>query len=385
MNKAVSKVILKEGREKSLLRGHPWIFSGALANMPDCKPGQLLPIYDAEGGFLAQGYFHPGHSLIGRVLSRKRGPIAPILKERLQSALELRKILFDPEITSAYRVVNGEGDGIPGLIVDQYDGHFVIQVHTQGIERLKPLLLDLIKEVFQPKTIYEKSSSSFRSEEGLSPFEGNQFGKTPEFLEVRENGHPFWVSIPNGQKTGFFLDQRNMRALVASLAKGRRVLNCFSYTGGFSLYAAAGGAESVVSIDRCKRACMLAEKNLALYANHKIVCADAFETPFSDSDFIILDPPAFAKKRKHLDSALRAYQTLNERALRAIRPKGLLLTSSCSYFVDEQTFQHTLFLAAQKAGRNVQILSKHLQAADHPISLFHPEGGYLKSLLLFVD
>lgn len=380
----MDKVVLKEGREKSLLRGHPWIFSGALAEIPKCQPGELLDIYDASGAFLAQGYFHPDNSLAGRILSRQKGPIAPILKERLLRAHALRKHLFDPLITNACRVINGEGDGIPGLIIDQYDGHYVIQVHTQGIERLKPILLELIEELFQPKSIYEKSRSSARQDEGLSLFEGNHFGKTPELIEIRENGHPIFVSIPEGQKTGFFLDQRTMRALVGTLSKGRRVLNCFAYTGGFSLYAAAGGADSVVSMDCSEKACELAEKNLAPFSNHRTICTDILETPLSDADFIILDPPAFAKKRRHLDSALRAYQILNERALRAISANGLLLTSTCSHYVDEKAFQHTLFLAAQRAGRSVQILSKHLQAPDHPISLAHPEGGYLKSLLLLV-
>lgn len=381
----MGKVLLKPGREKSILRGHPWIFSGALAQIPNCQPGEILSICDSQGNFLAQGYFNPGNSLVGRILTYEKGNIRSILKKKLEKAISLRETLFDKSQTNAYRLINAEGDGISGLIVDFYDGYLVVQVHTQGVERLKEELIALLIEQIQPKGIYEKSLSSARGEEGLPPFEGLLYGQVPPLIQIKENGHLIWVSIPEGQKTGFFLDQRDMRKKVGSLSKGKNVFNCFSYTGGFSLYAAAGGAKSVTSLDQCKRACALAEKNLSGYSNQSVICGDAFEHPFPSVDFLILDPPAMAKKRKHVDNALRAYQKLNEKAFRAIHQNGFLLTSSCSYFIEERQFQQAIFAAAVKTSRSVRILSKHIQAADHPISLFHPEGAYLKSLLLFVE
>lgn len=381
----MDKVILKEGREKSVVSGHPWIFSGAVDSLPDCAPGEVFPIYSSKGDFLAQGYFHQNHSLLGRVLTRSEGPILPLLKEAMVRARDLRTLLFSKADTNAMRLINGEGDGFPGLIVDDYDGHLVMQIHTQGMERLKSDLIEMILEVFQPKSLFEKSRSSSRVDDGLEPIQEGHYRETPEVVTILENGHRFFVSIPTGQKTGFFLDQREMRALVGTLSKERRVLNCFAYTGGFSLYAAAGGAKTVTSVDRCQRACALASQNLSVYSNHSAICSDIQDIEMSGSDFIILDPPAFAKKRRHLDAALKAYQTLNEKAFRAIDSGGLLLTCSCSHFVDSKAFKHMVFAAAKRAGRQARILSGHIQASDHPIALAHPEGGYLKSLLLFVD
>lgn len=378
----MTRVILKKGRDKALLRGHPWIFSGALASLPKVAPGSILPIYSAEGEFLAQGYFNPGNSLVGRILTFTEGDIQIELKRKLAEAIALRKQFFGPT-TNAYRLINAEGDGISGLIVDYYNGYLVIQVHTQGIENLKSYFIEQLIDLLQPKGIYEKSLSGSRQEDGLEPFEGLCYGEIPETIEILENGLKFAVSIPHGQKTGFFLDQRSMRAQIGQLAKGRKVLNCFAYSGGFSIYALHGGAQSVTSVDSCPYACALAQKN----GPHTVIQSDVFtflERDDFDYDLVILDPPAFAKKRGNIEHALKGYQKLNEKVLRKLPPRSLLLTCSCSYFIDETLFQLSIFTASRKAERNVRIIGKHVQAPDHPISITHPEGSYLKSLLLFV-
>jgi len=385
----MNRIILKKGRDKALLRGHPWIFSGALAQMPSISPGQVLPIYSAEGQFLAQGYFNPGNSLVGRILSFEEGEIHGLLRKKLAQAVSMRKSLFNAH-TNAYRLINGEGDGIPGLIVDYYNGYLGLQIHTRGIDNLKSFFVEELVKLIQPKGIYEKSHSPSRQEEGLQPAEGLLFGQVPETIEILENGLKFAVSLPSGQKTGFFLDQRSMRSQIGELAKGRKVLNCFAYSGGFSIYALKGGATSVTSVDSCGKACHLAQENTLLnnLQTHSIVQSDVFEfldKPDFDWDLVILDPPAFAKKKGNLDHALKGYQKLNEKVLRKLPPNSILLTCSCSHFVDETLFQLAIFTASRKAGRFVQIIGGHRQAPDHPIAITHPEGSYLKSLLLFVE
>ncbi|MBS0630002.1 MAG: class I SAM-dependent rRNA methyltransferase [Verrucomicrobia bacterium] len=385
----MNKVILKKGREKALLRGHPWVFSGAVDALPQVGPGTILPIYSSDGQFLAQGYFNPGNSLVGRILSFEEGGIKELLKKNIVEAISMRKELFGAG-TNAYRLINGEGDGIPGLIVDFYNGYLALQIHTRGIENLKPFFVEQLIELIKPKGIYEKSHSPARQEEGLESFEGLLYGEVPETIEILENGVKFVVSLPNGQKTGFFLDQRSMRAQVGKLAKGRKVLNCFAYSGGFSIYALEGGAQSVTSVDSCSNACKLAKENSLLnnFENHVVVQSDVFEfleRETFDWDLVILDPPAFAKKKANLEHALKGYQKLNEKVMRKLPPRSLLLTCSCSHFVDENLFQLAIFTASRKAGRFVRIIGKHAQAPDHPIAITHPEGSYLKSLLLFVQ
>lgn len=385
----MTRAILKKGREKALLRGHPWVFSGALASLPQVLPGTILPIYSAEGQFLAQGYFNPGNSLVGRILSFEEGKIEELLSKQLLQAISMRKQLFGPE-TNSYRLINGEGDGIPGLIVDFYNGYLAIQIHTRGIDNLKTFFIEQLIELIQPKGIYEKSNSPSRQEDGLQPTEGLLYGEVPDTIEILENGLKFTVSLPTGQKTGFFLDQRSMRAQIGELAKGRKVLNCFAYSGGFSIYALNRGALSVTSVDSCAKACALAEQNSLLnnHQNHTAVQSDVFEFLERDNfdwDLVILDPPAFAKRKGNVEHALKGYQKLNEKVLRKLPPNSLLLTCSCSHFVDETLFQLAIFTASRRAGRVVQIIGGHRQAPDHPISINHPEGGYLKSLLLFVQ
>jgi 23S rRNA (cytosine1962-C5)-methyltransferase len=385
------KVILKPGREKSLLQKHPWIFSGAVASFPAFENGDLLPVHNASGEFLAQAYFHKTNSISGRVLSFSNEPIKSLIDRKLSQAILLRQKMFDPEITNCYRLINAEGDGIPGLVIDIYDDMAVLQANTYGIERLKPLIVEALTKKMKLRGIYEKSHSTARKQEGLPDACDTLYGECSNEVLVKENGLLFLVGIKEGQKTGFFLDQREMRQLVLRLSQNKRVLNCFSYTGGFSLFALKGGAESVTSIDSSKEACRYAQENTLLnhfpLSKHEVIQSDVFDFLGQNSqafDLVILDPPAFVKKRQDVNDACRGYKEINRRALERMPSGSWLLTSSCSHFIDENLFQQLIFQSALEAKKEAMICSGHIQAADHPVSLFHPEGSYLKSLLLHI-
>lgn len=384
------RVILKPGREKSLLNRHPWIFSGAIDSLPEFEQGEVLEVYSSCGQYLAQAYFHKENSLAARVLTFDRDSEGVTLAKHLDRAIHLRQSLFCQKKTNCFRLVNAEADELPGLIIDLYDTIAVMQINTCGMQRLKEMLLSLLLKKLPYLTgILEKSVSLSRLQEGLKEEKTVLFGNVPQELIVRENGLSMYVDTEEGQKTGLFLDQREMRQLIFRHAKGKRVLNCFSYTGGFSLFALAAGAEHVTSIDISKSACALAHKNTLLNAfpieKHTIIQADVFEylrqkeLPF---DLVILDPPAFAKKRQDVTNACRGYKEINRLSLAKMPYDSLLLSSSCSYFVTEPLFRQLLFQSAACAKRSISILSKHIQAPDHPISLFHPEGDYLKSFFL---
>jgi len=384
-------VILKPGREKALKNRHPWIFSGAVATFPSFENGEILSVYSHTGEFLAKAYFNQESSLTGRVLTFADEPTQAVIDRKLTEAISWRAKLFDPAVTDCYRLINAEGDGLPGLIIDIYTDIAVLQVHTLGMERLKPLILEKLREKLPLRGIYEKSESNARQQEGLEESVGPLYGDCPSEITVKENGMQFLVSLEKGQKTGLFLDQREMRQLLLHLGRGKRVLNCFAYTGGFSLFALKGGATHVTSVDRSEEACRYARENTLLNGfsekQHSILKTDVFDhlQPSKEHfDLIILDPPAFAKKRQDVEEACRGYKEINRRALQMLPKEGYLLTCSCSYFIDTTLFQQLLFQAAVEAGRDVVICSRHTQALDHPISLFHPEGEYLKSLLLYV-
>jgi 23S rRNA (cytosine1962-C5)-methyltransferase len=388
----MKKVILKPGKEKPILQRHHWIFSGAIAHLPDCKTGELLAVTSHKNEMLGWGYFNPKTSLCGRMVSF--GPQDPhlALEEAFKNALSLRKQLFDEKRTNAYRLINGEGDLIPGLILDRYDDALVMQVGSAGIELLKPFFVTVIKKYLPDCTaLYEKSTLSTRSQEGLTDTTAFLFGNKEE-VTILENGVKFLVQIVKGQKTGFFLDQREMRSLIGSYAHGKKVLNCFGYTGGFSLYAALNGAAQTATLDASKTALEIGERNFTLNgidpAKHQFLCTDMLEyikTAKLDYDLCILDPPAFAKREKDIPSASKAYRDLNYQVLEKMPASSLLLTCSCSYHIEESLFQTLIFQAALKAGRSVKVLSHLRQAADHPVNLFHPEGGYLKALLLYIS
>ncbi len=381
----MSRVVLKPGKEKSLVNRHPWIFSGAIASRPVHAAGDVLPVYSFEGKLLGSGYFHPENSIAGRMLNFTAENPLDTIRQNLKSALDLRNT-FVP--TEARRLINAEGDGLPGLIIDQYGDVLVMQIHTAGMEKLKSFLVDELVKLLHPKAIYQKCTAAARRQEGLEDAKGLLYGtETPE-VTIHEHGISYIVSILEGQKTGFFLDQREMRKKILELSQDKKVLNCFAYTGGFSLSALKGGASLVHSVEISEEACKLAERNNFDPSRHTIFQADAFDflrTKPLDYDIVILDPPAFAKKRADVVMASKGYREINRVAIQKMPPHSLLLTCSCSSYIDATLFQQLIFQASSDAGRSVRILGRHIQAPDHPVSIYHPEGVYLKSLLLYIS
>ncbi len=390
MNEA--ELVLKPGRDKAVRHRHHWIFSGAVGTYPRAEEGSVVLVRAADGAKLGRAHFRHGKSIVARMLTFDDTPVSEAIPQALRSAAALRKALITPD-TTAYRLVNGEGDGLPGLVVDVYGDTAVLQISTAGMDRMKKELTGWVAEAAGVSQVYERSDMPGRGEEGLKPVKGWLMGEGPTVLEVSEYGLKFQVDVARGQKTGFFLDQREMRALVRRHAAGRSVLNCFAYTGGFSVAALAGGAKKADSVDLSEDAIAMARENVkrngfsekkAGFVNH-----DVFEflrsADLSEYDFIVLDPPAFTKRKDDVIRACRGYKDINRLALKGIAPGGLLLTSSCSYHVEPALFQTVVFQAALEAGRNVRIVQRHHLAADHPINLYHPEGEYLKSLLLYVE
>lgn len=384
-------VILKPGKEKSLLQRHPWIFSGAVASFPDFVNGEVLDVYSSQNQYLATAYFHKEASLSGRVLSFSKEKVEDVVHDKIKSAIYLRKELFSGKSTNSYRLINAEGDGLPGLIVDVYDTVLVVQISTTGMDRLRSLIVKALVEALHPTTIYEKSTSSSRVKEGLGPVEQLLYGEKKEEVVITENGIHFLVPIVGGQKTGFFFDQRENRHLVQSFAKDKRVLNCFSYTGGFSLYAMQGSAKIVTSVDVSEKALQYLDKSLSLNhfppEKHHSKQEDAFSFLRNDPlayDLVILDPPAFAKKQGDVIQACKGYKEINQVVMKKIPSGSFLLTCSCSYFIDMGLFNKVIFQAAADSKRSVQIINYHALSSDHPISIYNPEGNYLKSLLLFI-
>lgn len=386
-------VTLKPGKDKPIRQRHHWIFSGAIKTLPEFADGDILGVQSSADEFLGYGYFHHQTSISGRMLSFDQTPGESALVQNIDRAIAYRLSLINQKTTTAYRLVNSEGDGIPGLIVDRYADILVLRISTLGIEKLKPLIVAHLQKKLQPASIYEKSDLPSRRKEGLKDQIGLLAGdELPMVVEIKENGLKFLVDIADGQKTGFFLDQREMRRWVRELSDGKRVLNCFGYTGGYSVYALAGGATDATTVDISPEVIALAEKNIALNNFSKKIAhgvvADVFGFLRQEKlsyDFIILDPPAFAKRKTDVIQACRGYKDINRLAIQRIPAGGLILTSSCSYHVDEKLFQQVVFQAAHEANRNVRIIGRHRLAPDHPINIFHPEGEYLKSLLLFVE
>ena len=397
------RVILKRGRDESLRRFHPWVFSGAVATIQGSPAeGDVVAVYSAEGQYLAAGHYQVG-SIAVRILSFDEDPTASdFWKNSLAKAVEMRRAVgldcFSASDTNCFRLVHGEGDGLPGLIIDWYDGVCVLQAHSVGMFRAKAQICAALQEVLGDslKAVYDKSSGTAPFKAGLELVDGYLYRRedfSASETAVCENGRKFIVNWEEGQKTGFFLDQRDNRALVGKYAAGRRVLNLFCYTGGFSVYALTGGAKSVDSVDSSAKAIALADRNLALNGCDSALwhncCTDAIEylgqCEEGKYDLMIVDPPAFAKHRDALRNALRAYQRLNAAAIAKVAPGGLVFTFSCSQVVDKITFANTVFSAAAQTGRCVRIIDRFCQGSDHPVSIYHPEGEYLKGLLLYVE
>lgn len=331
-----------------------------------------------------------GRSILGHMLSFQDESVEEALQKKIFEAASLRHRAFDPLKTNAIRLIHAEGDGIPGLIVDAYADVLVMQVSNPGIERMKEKIAAYLIEAFKPKSLFEKSTSFMRRKEGLQEERRLIYGDPRSEVEVLENGLRYAVDVLEGQKTGLFLDQREMRALIQSLSRNRRVLNCFSYTGGFSVAALAGGATHVDSVDMSAKCGPRIDQNLALnhLEGHSFYNEDVFDFLKKTDwnyDIVILDPPAFVKKREDVAKAFYAYKELNRHVIGKMAPNTFLLTCSCSYHVGEELFQNILFRAANEAGRKVRILEKHRQAHDHPVSIFHPESSYLKSFLLYIN
>ncbi len=384
------------------MRRHPWIFSGAIdfieaEEEADIVEGALVEVYDHARKFIAQGHYQIG-SIAVRVLSFEQEPVdSAWWCRRISVAFDVRRTLglVDNTETDCYRLVHGEGDGLPGLVVDIYGHTAVVQCHSVGMYRSRMEIAAAIRSVYGNKieAIYDKSSQTLPFKADLGAVDGYLWGGPVAVPQVvSEHGERFLVNWEQGQKTGFFLDQRENRELVKRYARGRTVLNTFCYTGGFSVYALAGGAKEVCSVDSSERAVALASENIRLNfgdgAVHSEVAADAVEylRNIGDRyDLIILDPPAFAKHHKVLGNAMQGYKRLNARALSQIRAGGILFTFSCSQAVSKELFRTTVFSAAAIAGRKVRILHQLTQPADHPIDIYHPEGEYLKGLVLYVE
>ena len=397
----MTKIILRKGREESLRRFHPWVFSGAVARIAgDPAEGDLVAVHAADGTFLACGHYQIG-SIAVRVLSFDSDVLAPDFWEvMLFRALQVRRAagLYGSPRTNCFRLVHGEGDNLPGLIIDWYAGVAVLQAHSVGMFRCKKQIADALNKVFGDAllAVYDKSSGTAPFKAGLDLVDGYLYRSeafTDGVREVLENGNRFLVDWTEGQKTGFFLDQRENRALVARHAAGRQVLNLFCYTGGFSICALAAGAAHVVSVDSSAKAMSMVDKNVALNGfspeRHTSYCADAIEflrnVPEGKYDLMIVDPPAFAKHRGALNNALRAYQRLNAAAISRVAPGGLVFTFSCSQVVDKEAFALAVFSGAAQTRRSVRILDRLNQPADHAVNIYHPEGEYLKGLLLYVE
>lgn len=396
MAEKVAKFYLKPGKEQSLKRFHPWVFSGAIGKSEgNPEEGDIVKVYSAGGEFLGKGHCQIG-SIAVRILSFEEViPDYNFWKMKIERAWNLRKsigIAENPE-TSVFRLVHAEGDGMPGIIIDFYNGVAVMQAHTVGMYLVRETIVQALKEVLgnRLKAVYDKSSKTLPFKAGVDAEDKYLFG-TDENMEVLENGLRFKVDWVEGQKTGFFIDQRENRFLVQQFAKNRDVLNMFCYTGGFSFYALKGGARLVHSVDSSAKAIELTQKNVKLNfaddTRHEAFTADAFEFMRdikNKYDLIILDPPAFAKHRDAVHQALQAYKRINQRAFEQIRSGGIVFTFSCSQVVPKEKFREAVFSAAAISGRNVRILHQLTQPADHPVNIYHPEGEYLKGLVLFVE
>ncbi|TXT25812.1 MAG: hypothetical protein FD134_865 [Gallionellaceae bacterium] len=387
-------IFLKAGREKSLLRRHPWIFSGAIERV-EGKPadGDTVVICSAQGDFLARAAYNARSQISARVWSWQAGQTitADFFRDRIAQALEARRSLNIAQSGNAMRLIHGESDGLPGLIVDRYGEVLVMQIGSAGAERWRDTCADILQELCGPACIYERSDADSRALEGLPARNGVLRGNLPDSLVIGEHGLRFAVDVALGQKTGFYLDQRDNRALVGALAQDKDVLNCFCYSGGFSVYALRGGAASVLSIDASEEALLLARRNVELNGlgdgRAEWQCADVFAAlrKLRDQnrsfDLVILDPPKFAPTAAFAEKAARGYKDINLLGFKLLRPGGILATFSCSGGIGDDLFQKIIAGAALDAGVDAQITHKLCAAPDHPVLLSFPEGAYLKGLV----
>ena len=392
----MKNVYLRKGKEESLKRFHPWVFSGAIMKMEEgIKEGDIVDVIAFDGTFLGRGHYQIG-SIAVRILTFDDEPInMAFWKKRLRSALNMRISIdiVDNNNNDTYRLVHGEGDNLPGLVIDCYGKTAVMQAHSVGMHYHRKDIVAALIDVMDGRiqNVYYKSETTLPYKADLEQENGFLYGETDENIAT-ENGLKFQVDWLRGQKTGFFVDQRENRSLLEKYSKDKKVLNMFCYTGGFSFYAMRGGAELVHSVDSSAKAIELTSKNVELnFPNdnrHQAFCDDAFkylEKAGKNYDLIILDPPAFAKHRAALHNALKGYTRLNAKAFEKIKPGGVVFTFSCSQAVTKEHFRNAVFTAAAQAKRNVRILHQLHQPADHPVNIYHPEGEYLKGFVLYVE
>jgi len=385
---------LKAKRERSILLKHPWIFSGGLDNKPKSEEGEIVEVRSNANEILGYGFYSEKSQISCRMFDWQNSPASfeevGYWAEKIKNALVLRKAVIPPH-TTTYRLLHAEGDFLPGIIADVYGNVVVVQILVKGIENRKELLIEAFKENGF-NNVYLKTKANAQNIEKIQTSAGWLAGSGENSVEVIEHNLKFNVNFVEGQKTGFFIDQRESRLLLQSFSKDKTVLNTFCYTGGFSVYALAGGASEVHSVDISAEAVKLSEENVALNfsnVNHKGITVDCFEylkeMPENLYDIIVLDPPAFAKNARALDNATRGYKQINMRAFSKVKPGGMVFTFSCSQNINKDLFQKIIFGAAADVGRKVRIIHQLHQPADHPINIYHPEGEYLKGLLLWVE
>jgi len=392
------EIKLKKGKEKAVYQRHPWVFSGALDKVKG-KPenGEVVKVLDAQGEFLAYGYYNDQSRVAVRLLEWDENVSIDEAwyAQKINTAIDGRAHLLVDESTTACRLIFSEADFLPGLIVDRYADFLSVQILSSGIEKAKETIIKVLVKRLQPKGIFDRSDATARTHEGITAENGLLWGENPaEFIEVKENGIKYHINIAEGQKSGFYCDQRDNRSILASYSKGKTVLDCFSYSGGFSLNAFAQGAAEVTSVDSSALAIETLKQNIVLNqfdaAKHVAIQSDVNKQlrQFNDEgkkfDVVVLDPPKYAPSRSALDRAARAYKDLNRRGLMLLESGGLLATFSCSGAVDIETFKQIIAWAALDAGREVQVIKQFCQPEDHPVRLSFPEGEYLKGLLLRV-
>lgn len=392
------EIKLKKGKEKAVWQHHPWIFSGALEKVKgQPENGDVVRVLDSQGDFLAYGYFNDQSRVAIRLLEwDERVPIDEAwYQQKITTAIRLRKDLLSEENTTACRLIFSEADFLPGLIVDKYADFLSVQVLSAGVEKVKPVIIAALCEALKPKGIFDRSDAGAREHEGISTENGLLWGEAPPaFIEVKENGIAYHINIAEGQKSGFYCDQRDNRKLLAGYTAGKSVLDCFCYSGGFSLNALQHGAKAVTSVDSSALAISTLKQNLSLNhfadRDHTAIQSDVnkqlrtFKDAGQKFDVVILDPPKYAPSRSALDRAARAYKDLNRLGLSLLEPGGMLATFSCSGAVDIETFKQILAWAALDAGKELQIIRQFSQPEDHPVRLSFPEGEYLKGLLVRV-
>ncbi len=390
------RIILNPGKEQSLKRFHPWVFSGAIKKiLGEPRDGETVEVYSSRNEFLGVGHYQKG-SITVRIISFEPTEVdATFWRQKIRQAYDYRRVLgfTNNAHTNVYRLIFAEGDGLPGLIIDVYGTTAVMQAHSLGMYRAKEFIAQALQEVYGPGLtgIYDKSAETLHLQQTDASLNSYLLGSGEEAQVVTENNHSFYVDWITGQKTGFFIDQRENRQLLATYAPGKSVLNTFCYTGGFSVYALNAGAALVHSVDSSKKAIELTDRNAALNHagdRHTSFATDTFnffKNQPQPYDIIILDPPAFAKHHNVRHNAVMGYKRLNAEALKQIKPGGILFTFSCSQAVDRYLFNNTIMAAAIEAGRHIKIMHHLSQPADHPVSIYHPEGEYLKGLVLFVE